>query len=159
MTNGKTTYAEQLLEIEAELENYIASLAITPVKISPIQKILESDRGELIRMTASECEQNALLLTQCGMDSQVKYNKLYAVIQWIDSMIDDMITPVVSNYNGYSYEERKKSAILDNSAAKYLHDRKRELVLKKDSMFGLINKLDVMAKFYGEMAKSKKWSK
>jgi hypothetical protein len=146
-----------LVEIEADIENFIAGLGVTPTKTTPVEEMLSHDPDELEEMNHLECEQNALVLTSYALDLQIKYNKLHSLIKWIDTSIDEMIIGVVNEYKAFTFEERRKLAVKDNSAASSLNAKKLDLVLRRDSMYGIINKLESMAKLYADYAKSKKF--
>ena len=151
--------SERLQQIEQKIDKYIEELSLNLKHSDSINKYIGVSEEQLRGFTAEECEMAAILLNEYSITIQTKYNKLHAMINWIDSNINWMIADKVGSFKGYSYEERKIAATKDNSATYKLSKLRADTLLEKDTLYDLSRKIEGMAKFYAELSKGKRWNR
>lgn len=159
MTEMTGEKSSRVQEIESQIDRYLEQLSLNIKHSDDINNYLGVTETQLRGFSAEDCEIAAILLSEYSLTIQTKFNKLYAMVNWVDSNINYLISDKVGSYSGYSYEERKNAAIKDNQVTFKLSKFKSEVILEKDTLWDISRKVEGMAKFYMELGKGKRWNR
>ena len=153
------TIEERLGNIDQLLSEYESAIGIPKIyKINTqkIQEYLQMDRDELKTLNAEDCSEISFALSQASFYVQKEHNKENAKYNWAEAQINGLIAAKVSEYKGYSFDERKLKAIADNSAAIKLQKIKVEAKLRIDRLNGISSQLQYMSKTMNDLKFAKR---
>jgi hypothetical protein len=98
------------------------------------------------KWTAQNCGEAAYCLRQFSFRLQQAFNRESARVKWCNESIDAIIAPILMEYRGYSFDERKVQAVRDNDAAKKFDELRVKASLRMERLLYLSTKVSEMAK-------------
>jgi len=103
-------------------------------------------------MTAEMCYEVAVKLDYYNLFLQKLTNQDSARVNFITSMIKEIVCPTLSNYTG-SFEQKEYAAINDNDVAKYLEKKRRNLKMRLDRLSYLGPRIENFSKTLQNLAR------
>lgn len=158
METGQSKFAQRLAEVEQQIEEYRLSLNLPLHKPKNIERFLTNSFEELNGLDCEDCFNVSIELAKYSFFVQQENNKLVSMINWIESNIDWIIADKVGEYKGYSFAERKLAAMKDNDVTQKMEKTKSDLLVRRNYLFALSDKVDKIAKYYNDLGNKKKWS-
>lgn len=143
------------------LENYQAKKGVLKIKPKNQAEIfLNMAKEEMRLLTAEECAEGIVILSQYTAYLQDLYNQEIARVHWLDAEIERIVAPLVIQYKAdyQPYEERKNLAIDGNDRTKELMRLKKYAQSAADRLFFMSNRIEVVTKAYTSLMQTKrKW--
>lgn len=142
------TRLEQVEKILAEYERSVGmpELLITETDKNESSDILAINLAHLQKMTPRECQEKAFAIQRYSYFVQRSINKEQSRVRWVEENIKSIIAPRLGQQKGYSFEERKLTAVRENDVAMKLDKIRVHAQLRIDRLSFLTNRLDGMAK-------------
>jgi hypothetical protein len=104
-----------------------------------LQGYINMDRSAIEKLTAADCSEVSLRLTQFAFHVQRTINRESARYNWADDLIKDVIADELNNYKGYGYLEKSGQAIKHNEKASALNNIRRYAKQRIDRLSYLAN--------------------
>jgi hypothetical protein len=104
-----------------------------------LQSYINMDRSAIEKLTAVDCSEISLRLTQFAFHVQRTINRESARYNWADDLIKDVIADELNNYKGYGYLEKSGQAIKHNEKASSLNNIRRYAKQRIDRLSYLAN--------------------
>ena len=111
-----------------------------------LSTILEKDYGFFKMATADTLGDIVLFLKKCSLQTQIDYNTHCAHSTWSMNVVDDISTSISDNYTGYTFQERRAKAALDNDRCKALRARYHIANIKRQKMYNLVERIESLIK-------------
>lgn len=105
----------------------------SPGSEDELNDYLNMSREKLKGLTPVECSEIGYKLSQYSFYIQRVYNRQQERINWIETQINKMVAPKISNYPG-NWTMSRQSAILDNEAAKRFQEIQLQCQQRKDRL-------------------------
>lgn len=118
-----------------------------------IETILNYTPVSLRGLAPLQCAEDAFLLTQFAYHVQKSVNYFVSRKNWAESFI--RVKANTSNYNSWSYEERKMGAVKDDAFLRKVYDVMLHCQRIADELYLLSNRIDAMS----QMLKNLQYSK
>jgi hypothetical protein len=146
-----TTAKDQLEKWDKILDEYESSVGLSAFSGSYInneaKKLLNMNRNEIEKLSPQDCAASALILNELSFHVQRAYNREIARVNWAEQTVKEVVANEVSNYKGYSYQERLFQAIKNNEHARTLSKIKKYAKQRSDRLSflssGLNNRADI----------------
>lgn len=104
-----------------------------------LQTYISMDRQAIEKLTAPDCDEISIRLTQFAFHVQRTINRETARYNWADDMIKDVIADEINTYKGYGYIEKSSQAIKHNEKAASLNNIRRYAKQRIDRLSYLAN--------------------
>lgn len=104
-----------------------------------LQGYISMDRAAIEKLTAADCSEISLRLTQFAFHVQRTINRETARYNWADDLIKDVIADEINTYKGYGYVEKSCQAIKHNDKAAALNNIRRYAKQRMDRLSYLAN--------------------
>ena len=105
------------------------------------------NRNEIEKLSPQDCAASALIINELSFHIQRAYNREVARVNWAEQTTKEVVANEVSNYKGYSYQERLFQAIKNNEHARTLSKIKKYAKQRSDRLSflasGLNNRADI----------------
>lgn len=155
---GNDNYAEKKVEeLKQKLMEYEQKLQFNVrTENNEATKLLTISRNELEKMTPEDCGYAAYALTQYVIYLQKMVNYEESVVNYCESSINFVVGKKISQYNAYSFNEKRMLAINDDTYAKEVLRLQVIAKSRVDSMAFIINKVQNLANILVNLQQSKK---
>lgn len=157
-TDGESSYAESKIEeLRNKLYEYEKQIGFT-VKSDNNEgiRLLTATRSELEKMSSEDCGYAAYALTQYVIYLQKMVNYEETTVNWCESAINFVVGKKISQYNAYSFNEKRMLVINDDNFAKEVLRVQIAAKSKVDSMSFIINKVQGLANILVNLQQNKK---
>ena len=146
-----TTAKDQLEKWDKILDEYESSVGLSVFSGSytnnEAQRLLSMNRNEIEKLSPQDCAASALIINELSFHIQRAYNREVARVNWAEQTTKEVVANEVSNYKGYSYQERLFQAIKNNEHARTLSKIKKYAKQRSDRLSflasGLNNRADI----------------
>lgn len=128
-------------------KNYKLSIKNKESLIEECGAFLDMTSEQIHQLKSEECKQISIRLTQYARYIQTSINVYTAKLTWAESNIIRSIANDVKSYTGYSYEERKNQAIMNNDYAKMMFDIKCQCQHRIDLLSYIANNVHKMTDY------------
>jgi hypothetical protein len=158
-TEAPKTIDERYTHIENLLKQYEEGLGLPKnfkISTAEVMGYLQMTRDELKALTEEACSEISFALAQCAFFIRTQLNAERAKSNWAEQQIRGLIAPVVGEYKGYSFDERKIKAISDNSACMTLNRIKINAQVRVDRLDGLADQIQFMSKALNDLKFTKR---
>lgn len=151
-TNGQPalTIEERLNQVETGLDSFELTNSLPahcPLEVeNESKRLLELTPSVLKSMTAPQCGEASYALQQFSFYLQKAVNKEQSRITWAEESIKRIISPILNQVTGISYDERRTKAICQNDAAQKLDKIRVEAQLRLSRISFLSQKVEMLAK-------------
>ena len=147
----------RLAELDAILDGYCA---VNGIKYgshnSEVENYIGMSRIELCKLSGEECGEISYILQAFAFHLQKEINKEQARVNWADNLINLKAADLAQQYNGYSYEERKKQAISNDDLLRKLEEIRRYAMTRLDRLSYLPARVAKMADSLEQLQYSKR---
>lgn len=118
---------------------------------SGIEKYFNLSKQELNVMTPDDCGEAIYSLSIYSLYIQKLFNTEISRQNWLDANTKTLITPLLSNYDVYSFEERKLRAIRDNALACKCEKLRVLSKVRSDYLYGISQKIEYISKVFNDI--------
>lgn len=142
------TPLDQIIEIEKQLDDYVAVLGLGKVVYNEgVENVLSIDYDKLSNLSSEETREFSFLLAQYALHIQRKLNRCKSVARWSEKKLNDIIGNEINNYGTQytKYEEKKLAIIAGNSAASVWNTINIKWLMKADELDGICHRLNSMS--------------
>lgn len=135
---------EDLERWDSLLDEYEQSIGLPKYKADglpeeELQKYLSMDRDVIEKLTAVDCGEISLRLTQFAFHVQRTINREIARHNWAEETIKEVIADEVQQQKGYGYIEKSIQAIKHNDKASSLNNIKKYAKQRIDRLSYIAN--------------------
>ena len=153
------TTDERHAKVEALLEHYPEEIGLGVLRPpNEVNRFLNLTATEQRKMTAEECGEAAVILSQSAVYIQMATNRIAADITWcnayIDYLIADTISQMGTQYTPFPY--RRILAIKNNDSTKTLQAIVSSAQLRVDAMQYIPNQLRGCATAFSDLQQTKR---
>jgi hypothetical protein len=159
MENGQQDSVKQRQEnLDAMLDEYETKCGLPAFTVAEdeAQRVLTISPAQLKSMTAVECGEAAVTLKQFAFYLQRCSNREQGRVKWAEESIKRLIAPSVGNVRGYSLEERRPLAVLNDDVAKKFDELRVKADLRVTRLNYLASKVESMAMSLMSLQQSKR---
>lgn len=156
--NGEVELPKARMDrVTKALDDYEKSVGIPTIEPhSEAEQYLNMTHFQLSKLTAIECGEAAAVLAQYAFHLQRSHNKEAARSNWAEESTDREIAPKLSQYNAYSFKERRMLAVADNEYALNLDKIKSWGKARAERLAYLASKVEFLAKTMLELQQTKR---
>lgn len=146
---------ERVVKLAAE---YPGTLGVKMAMPSDAETFLTYGVQEHRRMTAEECGEASVVLSQMAVYIQLELNRMQADLTWCENAIDFMVANVIhscgNKYTPFPY--KRKIAIKNNDVAVKLQGIVSNIQVQMDALNYLPSHLKAVASSYGDLQQTKR---
>ena len=147
------TVLKRIQEVEQEMETLRQNLAIpTIIEDERVEQLINADEEFFNNLTSEQCEEASFVLNRFSLKIQMELNKYQALMVWCTNNIRYIIADETAKHQSYSYDERKYSTMKQIPVARELEAVRVESELKYDSLLGLSDKIQAVARCYSNLS-------
>ncbi len=148
---------DKLKQINEYLDKYEANLGIPQVKFhNDAEQYFNMSQIVLVKLTAEECDEAAIVLSQYSFHLQRAYNKELAVFNWLEEILNLAVNKQLSQYTAPSAAERKLCVINGDDYANKLNRLRLYVKLRIDKISYLSNKVEHLANTFKDMKQTRR---
>jgi hypothetical protein len=156
-TNGNVK-SEGRSDIQSRVDGFDSNLDSFLEKLGVNSNFTEDDVGvesrrwlnlspsQLRKCSLNEVGEGAYVLSQLAFRLQIAMNRENARMKWAEESIKKIISPVIGQYVGTTYDERRVAAIRDNDAANKLDKVRVDSMAKGERLLFLSSKVESMSR-------------
>lgn len=151
-TTGRTP-EQELNWLDDKLDEFEKRISLPRIGVvDQAEKYLNLDVSS-VKMTPEEFGEAAVTLSRHSLYVQKCCNKETSRILWLDKRIKDIITPRLNQQKGYSYVEKRDSAIREDDVASRLETERVRCEIRAARLSYLASKVEALAEKYMEMSR------
>lgn len=124
-----------------------------------VEDILSMDIKTLSDLTPDSIGEKAYVLAQYALYLQKEYNRLRSLVLYCQHSIDQLLSKEYANFDHIFGNDLKKEAFINsNDWARALNEKRKELSVQTDSLFGISQSVKFMSETLIELQRSKRKS-
>jgi len=147
---------ERVAQLETEILELRTQLGLPKSNQDErVDELVNLSEAEFNAMTAEECEEASFVLNRHAYNIQTELNKWQGLAVWCTNNIRFVIADKTPEHASYSYDERKYLMMKTIPVAREFESIRVEAELKKDSLWGLSEKIANIARCYSNLAQKR----